>query len=161
MVEKLCKKVNFTDDDPNLKKISNTKIFKQLMIKFDNDQLFSAEKKEKESFDKNVNTKVSNNIEDDLPRFGGSSKKTIDANRYDSQGKERMKGNKGINKNSFEELVHDQSIHSNHKPKSGKNPILIQNPNNTMTKNESQNEDSLFKGNIFVYFSRNGRKRIK
>ena len=143
LVDKLCKKVIVKEDDSTLNKISNTNIFKQLMIKLDHDQL-PLEKKEKEDFDKNA-IKIQNNMDDELPRFGNSNKKIIDANRYDSQGKERLKSDKGnkSKSHSFEELNQDQSVHSNHKQ--GKNPVFIQNPNNTMTKNESQNDDSLFK----------------
>jgi hypothetical protein len=143
LVDKLCKKVNFNEEDPNLKKIANTNIFKHLMNKLDQDQLpFEKEKKEKENFDKNTNIKIENNQED-LPRFGGSNKKVgIDPNRYDSQGKERVKSTNSKT-HSVEEFNNDHSNHSANKQ--SKNLVSIQNPNNTMTKNESQNDDSLFK----------------
>lgn len=117
------------------------------MNKFDQDQLpFEKDKKEKENFDKNVKSKSANNMEDDLPRFGGSNKKTIDPARYDSQGKERVKSS-----NSKTHSVEDYHDHSNHSAnKQSKNLATIQNPNNTMTKNESQNDDSLFKGRILL-----------
>ena len=99
------------------------------MVKFDQDN-FHLGKIEKEDLDKNVK----NNMEEDLPQFGSSNKKIINTNRYDSQSKDRLKSDKGKNSKSHSiyELNQDLSV--------------IQNPNNTMTKNESQNEDSLFKG---------------
>jgi hypothetical protein len=143
LVDKLCKKVNFDEDDQSLKMISNTTVFKQLMIKLDQDQLHLEKR---EDLDENK-AKVENNImEDDLPRFGCSSKKAIDANRYDSQGKERLKSDKAnkCKSNSLDEQNHENSAYSN--PKNRNMGMSIQNPNNTMTKNESQNDDSLFKG---------------
>ena len=111
------------------------------MVKFDQDN-FHLGKIEKEDLDKNVK----NNMEEDLPQFGSSNKKIINTNRYDSQSKDRLKSDKGKNSKSHSiyELNQDLSVHSddNH----GRKPVAIQNPNNTMTKNESQNEDSLFKG---------------
>ncbi len=144
LVDKLCKKINFYEEESNLKKISNTNIFKHLMNRMDHDTLLTNDKKEKENFDKNANFQIPSNLEEDLPRFGGSNKKVIDPNRYDSQGKERVKS---VNSktHSVDEFHHDHSLHSNNN-KQGKNPVSIQNPNNTMTKNESQNDDSLFKG---------------
>lgn len=144
LVEKLCKKVNFYEEESNLKKISNTNIFKHLMNRLDHDTLLINDKKEKENFDKNANFNIPSNLEEDLPRFGGSNKKAIDPNRYDSQGKERVKSVTSKT-HSVEEFNHEHSLHSNHN-KQIKNPVSIQNPNNTMTKNESQNDDSLFKG---------------
>ena len=146
LVDKLCKKVNFNDNESSLKKISTTRIFKQLMVKLDHDQL-PLLKNEKDDFDKNA-INNHNNIEEDLPRFGATNKKIIDANRYDSQGKERMKSDKlNVNKShSIDELNHDHSLNSIKKQE--KKAVSTQNPNNTMTKNESQNDDSLFKGII-------------
>jgi hypothetical protein len=136
LIDKISKKwasQNTTEDNSKINDLSKTKVFSNLMSKYENRNQPTLE---------NHNKNEEN--EDELPHFGGSSKKaTISPKNNIFQG--------AINYSNQEQMEVVPNIQINHQINqlnSNLNSLqksLPNNPNNTINRNESQNnDDSIF-----------------